>query len=80
MKRDIIIQKLGTLMLANAELAAENVECLKREAEHLKHIEILKAELKRWQEAANEKERERAAAVGREEGENLPANPYNGVH
>jgi hypothetical protein len=77
-KRDIVINKLGTLMLANAELAAENVAILKREVEHLKHIEMLKAELKRWQETANQKELERAAAVGRPEdgGDDLPANPY----
>ena len=62
--REFIINKLGTLMLANAELAAENLTLAKRESEHLKHIGMLKAELARWQEAANQKKAERAAVVG----------------
>jgi hypothetical protein len=84
--KEILINKVGTLMWANAELAAQNFECLTREKEHLQHIAMLKAELKRWQDAANEKEKERSEAVDFKEAvtENLPANPYetngSGVH
>jgi len=78
--RDIIINKLGTLQMANAELAAENLLLAKREKDHLAHVEMLKAELARWQQAAAKPDAP-AGALDRPEGENLPANTHaNGAH
>lgn len=75
--RQVVINKLGTLMMANAELAATNAVLAKQVSDHEQHIGMLKAELARWQQNAQRLD----ADVDRPEGslENLPANPYNGA-
>lgn len=52
--RNIITNKLGTLMMANAELAAENMELAKREKEHLERIKALKTEVDRLMALADQ--------------------------
>lgn len=53
--RSILSTKLGSIMLANAELAAENMRLAAKEKEHLQHIEMLQAELSRWQDDARKR-------------------------
>jgi FtsZ-binding cell division protein ZapB len=62
--RQLIVSKFGTLMLANAELAAENA--ILRQA-----VEALKADNERLKAEASAAEKQRAALT-----ENLPANRY----
>ena len=72
--RNIMIQKLGMLMFANAELAAENIQLgnkVQTQAAEITQLKSLLADATKMPELSN----------GRPEsmGENLPANPYNGA-
>lgn len=76
--RQVIINKLGTLMFANSELAAENAALRHANGEHQKHIDMLKAELARWQQDAQKAAEAPQLPLDRPDGvtENIPANPY----
>jgi hypothetical protein len=75
--RQVVTIKLGTLVLANAELAAENSVLRKLLAERDQRIAALQSELESLQQGAQRP----AGPTDRHEGagDNLPANPYNGT-
>ena len=72
--RNIVIKKLGTLMLANSELAAENIQLGSQLQAQAVEITRLQAQIAEFVKAP---EPPKARPEGA--GENLPNNPYNGA-
>ena len=87
--RSIILSRLAALTMENIELEAENRLLRKKGLDQEQHIAMLRAELARWQQDANDASFEKPREEDVDQPplfESLPANPYpqpaaiNGAH